>query len=149
LYDLKAWYSDRVSANFPGLTAEAMSLLQREAELLEIIQLVGPDALAESERAVLVVARMIRENFLQQAAYHPIDRYCPIGKARWMLEAILEFYHQFRAAIEKGMHTEQLNTLPVTDELNRMKDFEPEEAEAQINKLMDRVRFSFAELGVG
>ena len=57
-----------------------MNLMQREAELLEIVQLVGPDALAENERAILAVARMLREDFLQQSAYHPIDRFCSLAK---------------------------------------------------------------------
>ena len=58
-----------------------MALLQREVELIEIVQLVGPDALAEIERAQLAIARMVREDFLQQSAFHKVDSHCPIEKA--------------------------------------------------------------------
>ena len=80
LYDFKGWYAHKVATDWSVLTGEAMALLQREVELLEIVQLVGPDALAESERTLLAVARMLREDFLQQSAYHEVDRYCPIDK---------------------------------------------------------------------
>jgi V/A-type H+-transporting ATPase subunit A len=95
-----------------------------------------------------VVARILREDFLQQSSYHPVDRFCPLDKARWMLEAIMEFHHKCRAALELGVRLEQISALPVVGEFARMKNLATEEAEAQIKVLMDRVRFSFAELGV-
>lgn len=148
LYDLQDWYTHQVAKEFPELTAEAMALLQREVELLEIVQLVGPDALADAERAVLVVARMLREDFLQQSAYHEIDRYCPIEKAYWMLKAILDFYHRCQAAMGLGISLDQITALTVLTEIGRMKELMIEEMKAEIQALMDRVRYSFAEWGV-
>ncbi len=69
-----------------------MDLLQKEAELQEIVQLVGPDALPEGEKAVLEVTRMIREDFLQQNAYSPVDAFCPLEKQYRMLKVILAFH---------------------------------------------------------
>ena len=69
-----------------------MSILQKETELQEIVQLVGPDALPESEKVILEVARMLREDFLQQFAFDEVDAYCPPKKQYWMLKTILTFH---------------------------------------------------------
>ena len=69
-----------------------MFILQKETELQEIVQLVGPDALPESEKIILEVARMLREDFLQQFAFDAVDAYCPPKKAYWILKTILAFY---------------------------------------------------------
>jgi V/A-type H+-transporting ATPase subunit A len=148
LYDLHHWYASHVINDWGSLSGEAMALLQREVELLEIVQLVGPDALAESERCTLAIARMLREDFLQQSAYHPVDRYCPIQKACWMLRAILDFAHRAQAAIQARVPLEQIENLPVVAEIARMKELPADEAELTIQALMDRTRFSFAEFGV-
>jgi V/A-type H+-transporting ATPase subunit A len=147
LYDLKEWYIHKVAADWAKLTGEAMALLQREVELLEIVRLVGPDALAEAERAILAIARMLREDFLQQSAYHEIDRYCPVKKTYWMLKAIMDFYYLTLAALEQGVSLGQVTGLPVIAEIARMKEFPVEQAEELIKSLMDRVRLSFTELG--
>jgi V/A-type H+-transporting ATPase subunit A len=148
LYDFSDWYAGEVATDWDALTNEALALLQREVELLEIVQLVGPDALAEAERAVLAVARMLREDFLQQSAYHPVDRYCPLKKAYWMLKAIMDFYHFTQAALEANIPLEQVAGLPVVDKIARMKELQVDEAEESIRALMDRIRFGFAELGI-
>ena len=149
LYDFKDWYLHKIAEEWPALIGEAMSLLQREVELLEIVQLVGPDALPESERAVLAVARILREDFLQQSAYHEVDRYCPLQKARWMLATIIDFHHRTQAAVEAGVGLETISALPVVAEIARMKEWQLSQAEDRIKALMDRVRLSFAEWGVG
>jgi V/A-type H+-transporting ATPase subunit A len=148
LYDFAGWYTHQIAPDWPGLAAEAMALLQREVELLEIVQLVGPDALAESERTLLVVARMVREDFLQQSAYQEVDRFCPISKSYWMLKAIMDFYHRTQAALEAGIHLEQISGLAVVAEMARLKEFPVEDSEAAIKALMNRTRLSFAEWGV-
>jgi V/A-type H+-transporting ATPase subunit A len=148
LYDLSDWYHSKVAKDWDELTDAAMALLQREVELLEIVQLVGPDALAETERAVLAVARMLREDFLQQSSYHPEDRFCRIDKAYWMLCAIMDFHQRTQKALEAGVALEQVVALPVVQEIARMKEWAIEQAAVNIQALMDRIRFSFAELGV-
>ncbi len=148
LYDLREWYQKQVAPDWADLITEAMALLQREVELLEIVQLVGPDALAETERAVLSAARMLREDFLQQSAYHEIDRYCPIEKAYWMLKLIMEFHQLAQAAIQSNVSLDRITSMPVITEIGRMKELQPEKAEKAIRALQDRVHYSFAELGV-
>jgi len=146
LYEISDWYVSEVASDWDALVSEALALLQREVELLEIVQLVGPDALAETERAVLAVARMLREDYLQQSAYHPVDRFCPLTKAYWMLKAIMDFHHRTQAALEANVPLEQVASLPVVDKIARMKELQIYEAEQTIKTLMDRIRFSFAEL---
>ena len=148
LYDFRDWYNSKIAEDWSELTTQAMALLQREVELLEIVQLVGPDALAESERAVLAIARMLREDFLQQFAYHEIDRFCPVNKSYWMLKLIMDFYQRSEAALAANITLDKITSLAVIPEIARMKELSVESAEKQIRSLMDRVRFSFAELGV-
>lgn len=152
LYDCREKYSTTVAMDWPDLTREAMALLQREVELLEIVQLVGPDALAETERAELAIARILREDFLQQSAYHEIDRYCPVEKAYWMLKVIMDFYARSQQALAAGIPLEKIVALPVVAEIARIKELppgdQPGQAQNRIQALMDRIRFSFAEWGV-
>ena len=76
-----------------------MFLLQKEVELQEIVQLVGPDALPEGEKAILEVTRMIREDFLQQSAFQESDSFCPLEKQHWMLKTILTFHDAMAEAL--------------------------------------------------
>jgi len=148
LYDFTDWFEREVSTDWDELAREAMALLQREVELLEIVQLVGPDALAEAERAILAIARMLREDFLQQSAFHEIDRFCPVHKGYWMLKTIMDFYYFTQLALDAEIPLEKVTAMPVVSEVARMKEFPVEKAEKEIQTIMDRVRFSFADMGV-
>jgi len=100
---------------------EAMSLLTREAELEEIVRLVGVDALSVADRLTMQVAKMIREDFLHQNAFHEVDTYTSLEKQFLMLDAILEFYHRAREAVEAGASIEEIITLPVLERIARAK----------------------------
>jgi V/A-type H+-transporting ATPase subunit A len=149
LYDFRDWYRNRLGEGWSQFAREAMTVLQREVELLEIVQLVGPDALAEAERATLEIARMLREDLLQQSAFHKTDRYCPLEKTKWMLETIMGFHHRVLAALELDIPLVKMMALPVVAEIARMKEISAEAYEDKIRTLIDRVGFSFEELGVG
>ena len=148
LYSFGDWFTENVASDWVELIAEATALLQREVELLEIVRLVGSDALAETERAILAVARTLREDFLQQSAYHEIDRYCSINKGYLMLKTVMDFYRLTQAALSNGITLQQVTALPVLADIARMKELQPDEAEKMIKALIDRVHFSFAEWGV-
>jgi V/A-type H+-transporting ATPase subunit A len=139
LYNLREWYAASVAPDWNDLIREAMALLQREAELLEIVQLVGPDALAESQREILAVARMLREDFLQQSAYHDVDRFCPLPKAYWMLRAIMTFHRRAAAALEAGTPLEQFTGLPIVAEIAGMKDLPAAEAVEALQALTEKI----------
>jgi len=113
-----------------------MYLLQKEVELQEIVQLVGPDALPESEKAILEVTRMIREDFLQQSAYHDVDSFCPLEKQYWMLQTILSFYDRVNQAMGKGVPLSKILKLSVKADIGRMKELADIE---QIKDLIPRI----------
>ncbi|MDH5815972.1 MAG: ATP synthase subunit A [Candidatus Nezhaarchaeota archaeon] len=121
LETLEEWYRKNVAPDWPELRKEVMAILQKEAELLEIVRLVGPDALPEADRATLEVARMIREDFLMQHAYHPVDTYCPIEKSYLMLTVILFFNKKVKEAISSGVPLTKILRLPVREDIARMK----------------------------
>ncbi len=118
---LEEWYKRNVSPEFLELRGKALWLLQREEELQEIVRLVGPDALSESQRVILEAARMIREDFLMQSAYHPVDTYCSIEKCYNMLKVIIKFYDEMRKAVERGVSIKSILSLPVLEDIARMK----------------------------
>jgi V/A-type H+-transporting ATPase subunit A len=142
-----AWYNENVTEEFRKLRTQALATLQTEAELQEIVQLIGPDALPERERAVLEIARMIREDYLQQHAYHEIDSYCSLEKQLLMLKVISLFHKKALEAIDLGVGIDRIITLPVKDEIARMKyvagdQFKPkhEELEKTLNEQFDSLR---------
>jgi V/A-type H+-transporting ATPase subunit A len=143
LYDLRTWYERNVMAEWGHAIREALALLQRETELLEIVRLVGPDTLSDSDRALLFVTRMLREDFLQQSSAHTIDRFCPVEKTCRMLTAILEFHHQTAAALAGGLSLAQITRLPVVADIARMKEIPVGEATGQIEALIERLRLQF------
>jgi V/A-type H+-transporting ATPase subunit A len=96
------WLEREAGAGFGALRAEALRLLARERELLEIAQLVGMDALQDEERLLLAAARLVREGFLRQNAYHPVDRSTSPARARAMLAALLGFHQAAAAALAGG-----------------------------------------------
>jgi len=139
LETLEGWYRKNVVFDWPELRKEAMAILQREAELLEIVRLVGPDALPEADRATLEVARMIREDFLMQHAYHPIDTYCPMEKTYLMLKAILHFNRKVKEAISSGVTLSEILRLPVKEDLARMKLTPYDKVKETIEEIMRKI----------
>jgi V/A-type H+-transporting ATPase subunit A len=113
--------------------------------LQEIVQLVGPDALPETEKAILEVTRMIREDFLQQSAFDEIDSFCPLEKQYWMLKTILTYHDAITEALSKGISLQQVLDLPVKTAIARMK--EQEELNA-IKGIMDVIDDSVRSLEV-
>jgi V/A-type H+/Na+-transporting ATPase subunit A len=133
--DLAPWYRENLSPEFVPLRQKALGLLQKEAELQEIVQLVGVDALPEREKATLDVARMLREDYLQQSAYDPVDTYTSIQKQLRMLRAILSFGDREQEAVERGATVQQMQKLPVRTKLSRMKWVPEAELGAQFDQI--------------
>ena len=116
------WFMESVARDWRELRDKTMFLLQKEVELQEIVQLVGPDALPEGEKAILEVTRMIREDFLQQSAFDEIDSFCPLEKQYWMLKTILTFHEAITEGLSKGVALQQILDLPVKTDIARMKE---------------------------
>ncbi|KCZ71341.1 ATP synthase, A subunit [Candidatus Methanoperedens nitroreducens] len=115
------WYNESVSTEWSKLRDDAMELLQKEAELQEIVQLVGSDALPEDQQLTLEIARMIREFFLQQNAYHDVDTFCPMDKQYKLLKAITTWGNRAQSALETGAPIEDIMKLKSKDELAKIK----------------------------
>jgi V/A-type H+-transporting ATPase subunit A len=143
LYKLQHWYADLVAMDWQDMVREAMALLQEEVELLEIVQLVGPDALADEQKLVLAVARMLREDFLQQSAYHEIDRFCPLAKAYWMLRIVLNFGRLATVALAGGVSLDNITGLPIVAEIARAKELPVADAPEQLQALFHEVESEF------
>jgi V/A-type H+-transporting ATPase subunit A len=129
--NLKNWYVNNISAEWPELRRSAMALLQKEAELQEIVQLVGPDALPEKEQLVLNSAKMIREDFLQQSAYHEVDTYTSFQKQYLMLKTIMRFDERAHGALDLGVQLKRVLELSVKEKIARMKEVK----ESDIDKI--------------
>ena len=123
LYDkqLREWYNKNVGEEFPLLREWAMQTLQKEAELQEIVQLVGSDALSDDKKITLEVSKMIREIFLQQNAYHPVDMYCPISRQFVMLKLIKKFSDLADKALAAGATVDKITSIPAKQRFQRAK----------------------------
>ena len=143
---LDNWYANNVSADWVKMRRDAMVLLQKEAELQEIVQLVGPDALPEKEQAILNSTKMIREDFLQQSAYHEVDTYSSLKKQYLMLRNILKFHDRTLSALDLGVQLKHVLEMPIRERIARMKET-PEKELEKIDKLGHEIDSAFDSLG--
>ncbi|MBS3955915.1 MAG: V-type ATP synthase subunit A [Clostridiales bacterium] len=128
LGQVRTWYEENVASDWHAMRERAMGILQKETELQEIVQLVGPDALPESEKIILEIARMLREDFLQQFAFDDIDAYCPPEKQYLMLKAVLAFHDAAVGALNRGVSLRQVLELPHKERIAMMKTTPHDEA---------------------
>ncbi|MCG7852269.1 MAG: ATP synthase subunit A [Methanosarcinaceae archaeon] len=142
---LSEWFGKNVATDWVELRDNSMELLQKEAELQEIVQLVGSDALPEDQQLSLEIARMVREYFLQQNAFHPVDTYCAFDKQYKLLKAIFKFSDMANAALESGVPMTDIVTLESKDELAKVK-FE-EDFETALNVVLSKMDKEFARIG--
>jgi V/A-type H+-transporting ATPase subunit A len=132
--DVKGWWSE-ISPEWDDTRATALKLLQQEAELEEIVRLVGPEALPEGDKLVLMVTRMIREDFLMQSAYNEVDTYCVPIKAQLMLKTIIRFYEMAQKMLDSGTSVAELRNSQIIPRIARMKDIPNDDIEAKIKEL--------------
>lgn len=146
LDSVEEWYRTKTKQPWKDLRRDAMSLLQRDEELREIVMLVGPDALSESQRATLEAARMIKEDFLMQSAQHPIDSYCSPEKTTEMIRLILKFHERMTKAVEQGVSLQHILDIPVRHDIARCK-IEPSEGFGEVAKgIEQRLEDQFRQL---
>jgi V/A-type H+-transporting ATPase subunit A len=131
---VKDWWN-QYDPGWENSRAAALKVLQQEAELEEIVRLVGPEALPEGDKLLLLVARMIREDFLQQSAYHEVDTYCVPAKAGLMLKTIMKFYELAQDMLNSGAGIESIRSSPMVYRISRMKDIANEVFEQKAKEL--------------
>lgn len=118
---LSDWFNTNVKSDWYTLRKRFMQLLQDEAELKEIVKLVGMDALSSPDRLKLEAARSIREDYLHQNAFHDVDTYTSLEKQYMLMSLILMFYDKASAALDKGASVERLVSLPSRERIGRFK----------------------------
>ena len=126
--DLEPWFVENVSADWNKNKRRAMAILQENAELEEIVMLVGSDALPEDQQVTLEVARMIINFWLAQSAFHPVDTFSPYKKQFDLLEAILKYRDYAFEAVQKGIPVGQITSVPSKDALAKVRleaEYEP------------------------
>ena len=125
---------------------EALELLKNENRLQQIVRLIGPDALPDAERLVLRVAEMIKNGFLQQNAFDDIDKYCSTDKQIAILELIMTFYKRALGCIKAGAPLTQVASLPVCDEIVRIKMVYKNEEMDKINEIKNHLDVQLSEV---
>jgi V/A-type H+/Na+-transporting ATPase subunit A len=118
---LDRWYRENLEPDYPVIRDAISRMLQQEASLQEMVQLVGPDALQDQERLVIEVGRIIREAFLQQDAYHENDAFCSMEKALGIMKMILNFYQMAEKALEAGAAIDGLIQNPVLGKISQSR----------------------------
>ena len=118
---MQQWYDEQIGADWTELRKRFMHLLQEEAELEEIVRLVGMDALAPTDRLKLEVARSFREDYLHQDAFHEVDTFTSLKKQLIMMRLIMRFYELGEAAVKNGAHAEMLARLGERERMGRLK----------------------------
>ena len=119
--NLASWFNTNVASDWMELRQKLMTLLQEEAELDEIVQMVGMDALSAPDRLKMEAARSIREDFLHQNSFHEVDTYTSLEKQYLMMKLVIEYYEQCMAALEKGSNVNDLIKMDVRERIGRYK----------------------------
>ncbi|MGC8547728.1 MAG: V-type ATP synthase subunit A [Candidatus Micrarchaeia archaeon] len=143
---LQKWYNENLGSEWLSKREKALKLLQQEAELRDIVQLVGEEALPNQQKIILEIGRMLREDFLRQSAYDPVDEHTSLNKQKLMLYAILDFADLAIEAAEKGVLTESIAQTDSRHEISRLKEVPEDSIESQVKKLNQKMRQEIAQL---
>lgn len=121
---MKEWYSDNIATNFNDLRLFASTILQEEAELDEVVRLVGMDALSPQDRLTMEIAKIVREDYLHQNAFHEIDTYTSLDKQYKMLSLIKTYHDEAKSAVDNYVDIEDILSLPCKEQIGRAKYIE-------------------------
>lgn len=143
---LADWYNNNVSKDWMKSRARFMEILHEEAELKEIVKLIGMDALSPNDRLKMETARSIREDFLHQLAFHEVDTYTSLKKQLYMMKLILNFNDEAADVLAKGADVEAVANLEVREKIGRFKYIEEEKTDAEFDKLSVEISSELNEL---
>ncbi len=129
------WERENISDEFVSLKNEAMAILQEEAKLQEIVQLVGIDAVSNKDRVTLEVARILREDYLAQDAFDEVDCYASNHKQERILKMIFKFYDKMSKAIEAGVNVEEYIRLPYVSKIGKAKFIEESKVDYEFDSI--------------
>ena len=146
LDDMGPWFNSHVAEDWMQLRQQMMSLLQDEAELDEIVKMVGMDALSPSDRLKMEAARSIREDFLHQNSFHEIDTYTSLDKQHHMMQLVMAFYNECQDALGKGAAINDLLKMPVRERIGRYKYIHEDELTKEFNNVMEDLNTQIANV---
>ena len=146
---LTPYYTDQFGPEYMANRNKALRMLQEEAELQEIVRLVGQDALSPQDRLTLETARMIREDFLQQNAFVPEDAYSSYGKQYRLLDIVLKYDDKCREALAKGAELQKLFDIGAREDIGRAKTADPENYEKVYDEIIDLMYAQIDEAAAG
>lgn len=146
LADVTPWWEQQVGSAWQQNRTEIMELLQKEVRLQQVVKLVGPDALPDSQRFILEVCTLFKNAFLQQNAFDNIDRYSVVEKQLRMLEIILIYWHRGSQAIKRGVTLVKLRRIKTLQEIVKMKFTIPNDDLKDLDKLAVRLERSMDQL---
>ncbi|MBN1778422.1 MAG: V-type ATP synthase subunit A, partial [Clostridiales bacterium] len=142
---LESWFNDNVAPEWNDLRQRAMLVLQEEAELQEIVQLVGMDALSWKDRLTMEVARSLREDYLQQDAFDDVDTYSSTKKQFLMLGLVLEYHVKGKQALDAGANLSDVISLPVREKIGKAK-YIPEDKLDQFTEIENELAGQIAAI---
>ncbi len=138
--------SDHIDSTWEEHTKKTSSMLQEEASLLEIVQLVGIDALSSKDRVTLHAAQMLREDYLQQDAFDDVDSYTSLSKQSKMLDVILRWYDIAQEIVKKGIRFEKIEFLSVNEKIAKLKYVKEAKFEKEYQKTVEQLELDFGAL---
>ncbi|MFW6181606.1 MAG: V-type ATP synthase subunit A [Spirochaetota bacterium] len=146
LGEVQRWWEREVSPDWVEDRREIMDLLIREVKLQQVVKLVGPDALPDSQRFVLEVCTLFKNGFLQQSAFDQVDRYSTVEKQARMLHIILTYWRRGREAIRRGVTLVKLRRIKVYQDLVKMKFTVPNDGLEELDKIEARLERAMDQL---
>jgi len=146
LNNIKKYLKEKVSPEFEGLRIETMQLLQRESELEEIVRLVGLESLSEHDQLIMLTTKSIREDFLYQSAFDPVDQYSTLSKQYLLLKTILFFHSLAKKALSEGKELSSIEKIRSRQLIAKARFIPEDEVEARIKELEEQIKSEFKSL---
>ena len=146
LDNISAWFDKNVSEEWMIDRQKMMALLQEEAELNEIVQMVGMDALSAPDRLKMEAARSIREDFLHQNSFHEVDTYTSLKKQLLMMKLVLAYYDLSMEALKGGADIHGLINMPVREQIGRYKYITEDKLDAEYDKILHQLQVEIKDV---
>jgi len=145
-HDLDGWFEENAPSFWRQRRQEGIDLLQKDTELQEIVQLVGPDALQDQERLVLEVSRMVKEVFLQQNAFSDDDAYSSLEKTGHLLDTLMVFNEECKSALDAGVSLATIMANPIREEISRLREVNSDGFVAVKEKLVTELKAAIQKM---
>ena len=147
LNNLEDHFKQQIAQDWSSVRSDALRLLSEEAELEEIVRLVGIESISAREQLILLITKSIREDFLYQAAFDPVDQFSSLKKQYYLLKTIITLYHQALAALEKGVSLEAIKQLKIFSQIARARLIPEENAQEELTAMTESIKEEMSILG--